>query len=59
VLEKGGEYVVKVRAVAEDGQANKAVVDLLARHLHVHKSSIKIVSGLAARRKIVDIGVNT
>jgi uncharacterized protein len=58
-VEKGGEYILKVRAVAEDGLANKAVVDLLAKHLHVHKSSIKIVSGLTARHKIVDVGANT
>jgi uncharacterized protein (TIGR00251 family) len=42
---------VRVRAVAEDGAANKAVVALLARSLGLSKSDIRILSGATARLK--------
>lgn len=42
---------VRVRAVAEDGAANKAVVALLARSLGLSKSDIRLLSGATARLK--------
>ena len=49
------EYVVWVRAPAREGQANDAVVTLLAKHFAVPKSSLRIVRGEKTRRKIVEI----
>ncbi|PIU79238.1 MAG: hypothetical protein COS72_01075 [Candidatus Moranbacteria bacterium CG06_land_8_20_14_3_00_43_56] len=51
-----GEYRVKVTAPPEKGKANEKVVALLAYHLAVPKSSIKIIAGKTARIKIIDIG---
>jgi uncharacterized protein (TIGR00251 family) len=51
-----GEYKVKVTAPPEKGKANEKVIELLAYHLAVPKSSIKIVAGKTARIKIIDIG---
>ena len=45
----------KVTAVPEDGKANKALVQLLAKWLRVPKSSISIISGETARKKILRI----
>jgi uncharacterized protein (TIGR00251 family) len=49
------EYVVWVRAPAREGRANEAVVALLAKHLAVPKSSLRVVRGEKARKKIIEI----
>lgn len=49
------EYVVWVRAPAHEGRANEAVIALLAKHLAVPKSSLRIVRGEKTRRKIIEI----
>lgn len=50
-----GTWRVAVSAPAEDGKANAAVVDALAKHLDVPKSAVKIVRGLASRNKEVEV----
>ena len=52
----GGEYVVFVHAPARDGKANLALIEILAGHFSVAKSSVKIVHGQTSRRKLVEIG---
>ena len=46
---------VRVRAIAEGGEANKAVTELLARALCVPKASVKILSGATSRLKQVAV----
>jgi len=46
---------VRVRAIAEGGEANKAVTELLARALRVPKASVKILSGATSRLKQVAV----
>ena len=46
---------IRVKAPPVDGRANAALVRLLAETLGVPKSSIRIVAGLADRRKTVEI----
>ncbi|QPF85025.1 DUF167 domain-containing protein [Bradyrhizobium genosp. L] len=52
-----GRSVVKirVRAIAEGGEANRAVTELLAKALGVPKVRVKIVSGVTSRLKQVAI----
>ena len=52
-----GRSVVKlrVRAVADGGEANRAVIGLLAKALGVPKVSVKILSGATSRLKHVAI----
>jgi uncharacterized protein (TIGR00251 family) len=45
----------KVTAVPEDGKANKALIALLSDVLRLPKSSISILSGDTARKKILRI----
>jgi len=45
----------RVTAVPEDGKANKALIELIAKTLRVPKSSIAIMSGETARKKILRI----
>lgn len=50
-----GLLKVSVTAVPEDGKANKALVDLLARDWKLPKRSIQIISGASERRKTLFI----
>jgi uncharacterized protein YggU (UPF0235/DUF167 family) len=43
--------VVRVRAAAEGGKANQAVVAVIAAALGVARSAVTLLSGQAARRK--------
>ena len=46
---------VRVRAIADGGAANKAVTELLAKALRVHKASVKILSGATSRQKQIAV----
>ena len=46
---------LRVRVVAEGGEANRAVMEVLARALGVSKSSVRLVSGATARLKQVEV----
>ena len=49
------EYIVKVKAPATEGRANKAVIETLSDHLSVPKNRISIIRGISSKNKIVDI----
>ena len=55
VVEEAGVLKVYVTVAPEDGKANKAVIELLAKHWDVAKSRIEIVQGLTGRDKVVVI----
>jgi uncharacterized protein (TIGR00251 family) len=42
---------VRVRAIAEGGEANRAVIELLAKALGVPKAHVKLLSGATSRLK--------
>lgn len=46
---------VRVRAIAEGGEANRAVTELLAKVLDVPKARVKILSGVTSRLKQVAV----
>ena len=52
-----GRSVVKmrVRAIAEGGEANRAVTELLAKSLRVPKSSVRVLSGTTSRLKQIAV----
>jgi uncharacterized protein (TIGR00251 family) len=49
-------YRVFVHAPPHEGEANRALIELLADYFSVPKSAIKIVRGLSSRKKILEIG---
>ncbi len=49
------ELTVYLREKPVEGQANIALVKLLASHFHVPKTSIRIKSGVRGRKKLVEI----
>jgi uncharacterized protein (TIGR00251 family) len=46
---------VRVRAIAEGGEANRAVTELLARALGVPKARVRLLSGATSRMKQIAI----
>ena len=46
---------VRVRAIAEGGEANRAVVELLAKVLGVPKARIRVLSGATSRLKQIAV----
>lgn len=46
---------VRVRAIAEGGEANRAVIELLAKTLRVPKSNVRVMSGATSRLKQIAI----
>lgn len=50
-----GNIKIWVKAKAEEGKANKAVIDFLSKHFHVSKSDISIVVGQKSHNKIIEI----
>lgn len=52
-LNSAGELVVKVRATPENGEANRAVIALLAAVFSLPKGALSITRGGAARHKMI------
>ena len=46
---------VRVRAIAEGGEANRAVTGLLAKALGVPKARVRILSGMTSRLKQIAV----
>jgi len=49
-------FSVSVKAPAENGRANEAVLAALAEYVHVPTTSLRLVAGHTARRKVVVLG---
>ena len=49
------EFRIAVRAPAQEGAANRAVIEALAEFFAVPKSTIRIVRGQSSRKKLVEI----
>jgi uncharacterized protein YggU (UPF0235/DUF167 family) len=49
--ERQNDFVVFLRERAVDGQANDALIGVLAKHFGVPKSAVRIVHGHASRAK--------
>jgi uncharacterized protein (TIGR00251 family) len=47
--------IVRVKEPPKEGKANKAIINLIAGFYNVPRSSVSIVSGSGARKKIVEI----
>jgi uncharacterized protein len=51
----GGAWKVRVSAPAENGRANAAVLKLLAERVGLPRRAVSLVSGHAAREKVVQV----
>lgn len=50
-----GTWRAMIPEPPEDGRANEAVIELLAKHFDVPKRSLRIVRGQTSRQKVVEI----
>lgn len=50
-----GEYKVKLTAPPVDGEANKMLIEILAKYFEVPKSLVEIIGGKSTRKKLVEI----
>ena len=53
VITENNSIIIKTRKRAHDGEANVAVIELLAKHFHVPKTSITILHGATSRKKLI------
>lgn len=51
----GDDLVVYLREKPHDGEANEALIKVLAGYFGVAKTSVKIVSGAKSRNKVIEI----
>lgn len=51
----GESLKVKVKAPAEKGKANAAVIDLIASKLNIPRDSMSIISGETSPAKVIEI----
>ena len=52
--QEDGSYVAFLNARAHDGEANKALIGLVADNFGIAKSTVSIKSGLKSREKILE-----
>lgn len=52
---RDGRLIIRVTAPPADGEANRAVIDLLAATLGIPRHAIRIVSGASGRNKTIEI----
>ena len=55
IIVSDGELIVKTRKKAHDGEANKAVIELLAKHFGIGKTRIQIIKGATSKHKTIEI----
>jgi len=48
-------FTVRTREPPIEGRANRAVVKLLAKHLGIRESQLRIVKGLKSKTKVIEI----
>jgi len=49
------EYLLRVRASAQEGKANQAVVKLLSEFFDIPKSTVIILKGASSKNKIIEL----
>lgn len=52
--QEDGSYVAFLHARAHDGEANKALLELVAKEFKIAKTQISIISGAKARVKVLE-----
>ncbi|MGC9310531.1 MAG: DUF167 domain-containing protein [Candidatus Aenigmatarchaeota archaeon] len=55
IEEPDGSLKVRVAARAVEGKANRAVIEVLAKHFGIRKNKIEILRGEKGREKVVSV----
>jgi len=49
------KFIISVTKPSDKGKANQAIIKLLAKHFDISQYSIKILSGITSKNKIIEI----
>ena len=49
-----GELIVYLRAKPHDGEANDALIKILAKHFRIPKTTISIIRGTKSHKKVIE-----
>lgn len=52
----GDEIAISIKSQPERGKANRELVKKLSQHFGVPEASVRIVSGLTSRKKVIEVG---
>lgn len=55
VIEEGNGFIVRVKEPPVEGKANRAVIKLLAKHLGISETRLRISSGFRSKVKMIEI----
>lgn len=55
VQQNDGSWIARIHAPPEDGKANAAVIQLIAKHFHIAKRDVIIARGHKQRCKQIDV----
>lgn len=55
VVKNGNGLLIKTKELPVEGRANKAIIKLISVHFGVPQSSVRIVSGLNSKNKIIEV----
>ncbi len=55
VIREGNQLSIKTKELPVEGRANKAVIRLISDYFGVPQSSVRIVSGLNSKNKIIEV----
>lgn len=55
IEKKRDKYKIELKSEAKNNEANKELINLLAKHFEVPASNIKIKAGLSSRNKLIEI----
>ena len=55
VISNGKGLLVKVKEPPKEGKANRAIIRLLAEYYKVTQSSVRIISGIGNKSKVVEV----
>lgn len=55
ISQDGDIFQVRVKELPKEGKANKAVIKLLAEYFKVPQHSVRVVSGLGSKNKVIEI----
>ena len=55
IREESGIYKIHLKAKPLKGEANRELIEFLAKHFNVKKSQVEILSGMTSRAKAVKI----
>ena len=55
VISEDGGFIVRVKEPPKEGKANRAVIRVLAKHLGIPETKLRISKGLTSKTKVIQI----